>query len=52
MLGDSYGAGIVYHLSKKELDEQDRLKALEMEESGLEDKSNDKHGRIDETSAI
>lgn len=24
MLGDSFGAGIVYHLSKKELDAQDR----------------------------
>ncbi len=26
MLGDSYGAGIVYHLSKAELDKQDRDK--------------------------
>lgn len=40
VLGDSYGAGIVYHLSKKELDEQDRkaqLEALEAKEAGQEE---------------
>lgn len=54
MLGDAFGAGIVYHLSKKELDEQDRIKgeeALEMKEtSGLEEETNrtekPKHGRM------
>lgn len=47
VLGDSYGAAIVYHLSKKELDAQDRqikeqkereaaleVEAIEMEETG------------------
>ncbi len=29
MLGDSYGAGIVYKLSKAELDESDRLEEIE-----------------------
>lgn len=54
VLGDAFGAGIVYHLSKKELDEQDRIKgeeALEMKEtSGLEEETNrtekPKHGRM------
>ena len=27
IIGDSYGAGIVYHLSRQTLEEQDRLKA-------------------------
>jgi len=36
VLGDSYGAGIVYHLCKKELDEQDR-EALELEQSVNQD---------------
>lgn len=26
VIGDSFGAGIVYHLSKKELNEQDRAR--------------------------
>ena len=29
IIGDSYGAGIVYHLSKKDLAEQDRLREEE-----------------------
>ena len=40
ILGDSYGAGIVYHLSKKELEEQDRIREAELaelrEKEGLE----------------
>jgi solute carrier family 1 (high affinity glutamate transporter) protein 2 len=34
VVGDSFGAGIVYHLSKPELDEQDRLHALQQAEHG------------------
>jgi hypothetical protein len=33
-VGDAFGAGIVYHLSKAELDEQDRLHAEKMAEMG------------------
>lgn len=46
VLGDSYGAGIVYHLSKKELDEQDRL--LELGEN-LEETLDDTKGKGDES---
>lgn len=37
VVGDAYGAGIVYHLSKAELDEQDRVHALENTEGGQTD---------------
>ena len=44
MLGDSIGAGVVHHLSKKDLKEMDQLKALEDKESGLQEVvSNDHH---------
>ncbi len=37
VVGDAYGAGIVYHLSKAELAEQDRLHAEKMaQEAALE----------------
>jgi solute carrier family 1 (high affinity glutamate transporter) protein 2 len=36
VLGDSYGAGIVYHLSKAELDETDRLQAEKEAQEALE----------------
>ena len=37
VLGDSYGAAIVYHLSKKELDAQDRqIKEQKEREAALE----------------
>jgi hypothetical protein len=37
VLGDSYGAAIVYHLSKKELDAQDQLiKEQKDREAGIE----------------
>lgn len=29
VVGDAYGAGIVHHLSRKELEEMDRLRELE-----------------------
>ena len=36
MLGDSIGAGLVYHLSKKELENADTGKALHVTEGGFE----------------
>jgi hypothetical protein len=35
VLGDAYGAGIVYHLSKDELDRMDAERNVEAAESGL-----------------
>ena len=35
VLGDAYGAGIVYHLSKDELDRMDAERAADAAESGL-----------------
>ena len=37
VLGDSYGAGIVYHLSKAELAEQDRLHQMAEQEAAERD---------------
>ena len=36
MLGDSIGAGLVYHLSKKELEDADAGKALNVTDKGFE----------------
>ena len=36
VLGDSIGAGLVYHLSKKELEEADTGRALHVTEGGFE----------------
>ena len=36
MLGDSIGAGLVYHLSKKELEDCDTGRALNVTEGGFE----------------
>jgi hypothetical protein len=35
VLGDAYGAGIVYHLSKDELDRMDAERVVDTTESGL-----------------
>ena len=35
-MGDSIGAGLVYHLSKKELENADTGKALNVTEGGFE----------------
>lgn len=35
VLGDAYGAGIVYHLSKDELDRMDAERGADAAESGL-----------------
>lgn len=35
VLGDAYGAGIVYHLSKDELDRMDAERIVDTAESGL-----------------
>lgn len=49
ILGDSYGAAIVYHLSKKELEEQDRQKALEEAEQAEKDALELEEGLMNDT---
>ena len=47
IIGDSYGAGIVYHLSKKELAEQDRLREEEERRAREEEETRDVGIEID-----
>lgn len=52
IIGDSYGAGIVYHLSRQTLAEQDRLKAeQEKAKEGEEDIEIDMSAANDRESA-
>ena len=46
MLGDSIGAGVVHHLSKKDLLEMDELKALEDKENALEEVVTNEHHEL------
>ncbi len=42
VVGDAFGAGIVYHLSKAELAEQDRLRAEREAQEALEARERDR----------